>query len=39
MDDLKLNRHSEKGLALLVHTVCGFSDDIGMEFGIEKCAM
>ena len=39
MDDLKLNRHSEKGLALLVQTVRGLNDDIGMEFGIEKCAM
>ena len=23
----------------LVQTVCGFSEDIGIEFGIEKCAM
>ena len=23
----------------LVQTVCVFSEDIGMEFGIEKCAM
>ena len=22
----------------LVQTVCAFSEDIGMEFGIEKCA-
>ena len=23
----------------LVRTVCGFSEDLGMEFGIEKCAV
>ena len=23
----------------LVQTVCVFSEDVGMEFGIEKCAM
>ena len=39
MDDLKLYSQSEKGLDLLVQTVCVFSEDIGMEFGIEKCAM
>ena len=37
MDDLKLHSRSEKGLDSLVQTV--FSEDIGMEFGIEKCAM
>ena len=30
---------SEKGLDSLVQTVRVFSEDIGMEFGIEKCAM
>ena len=30
---------SEKGFDSLVQTVCVFSEDIGMEFGIEKCAM
>ena len=39
MDDLKLYCRSEKGLDSLVQTVCVFSEDIGMEFGIEKCAM
>ena len=29
---------SEKGLDSLVQTICVFSEDIGMEFGIEKCA-
>ena len=28
-----------KGLDSLVQTVCVFSEDIGMEFGREKCAM
>ena len=37
MDDLKLYSRSEKGLDSLVQTVCVFSEDIGMEFGIEKC--
>ena len=39
MDDLKLYSQSEKGLDSLIRTVCVFSADIGMEFGIEKCAM
>ena len=39
MDDLKLHCRSEKGLDSLVQTVCVFSEDIEMEFGIEKCAM
>ena len=38
MDDLKLDSRSEKGLDSLVHTVRAFSEDIGMEIGIEKCA-
>ena len=39
MDDLKLYSLSEKGLDSLILTVCVFSEDIGMEFGIEKCTM
>ena len=39
MDDLKLYSRSEKGLDSLVQTVHVFSEDIGMEFGIEKCPM
>ena len=39
MDDLKLYSQSEKRLDSLVQTVRVFSEDIGMEFGIEKCAM
>ena len=38
MDDLKLYAKSKKGLGSLVQTVTIFSDDIGMEFGIDKCA-
>ena len=37
MDDLKLYSRSEKGLGSLVQTVCVVSEDIGIEFGIEKC--
>ena len=39
MDDLKLYSRSEKGLDSLVQTVRVFSEDIGMEFGIEKYSM
>ena len=39
MDNLKLYSRSEKELHSLVQTVRIFSEDIGMEFGIEKCAM
>ena len=39
MDDLKLFSGSEKGLDSLVQTVRVFSEDIGMELDIEKCAM
>ena len=39
MDDLKLYSRSEKKSDSLVETVRAFSEDIGMEFGIEKCAM
>ena len=39
MDDLKLYSPSEKGLDSLVQTIRVSSEDVGMEFGIEKCAM
>ena len=39
MDDLKLHSRSEKGLDSLAQTIRAFSEDIGVEFGIEKCAM
>ena len=39
MEDLKLYSRSEKRLDSLVQTVCVFSEDIGMKFGTEKCAM
>ena len=39
MHDLKLYSRSEKGLDSLVQTVRVFSEHIGMEFGIEKCAI
>ena len=39
VDNLKLNCQSEKVLDSLVQTVRVFSKYIGMEFGIEKCAM
>ena len=38
MNDLNVYSRSEKGLDSLVQTVHVFSEDIGMEFGIEKCA-
>ena len=39
MDDLKLCSKSEKALNSLIQTVSIFSEDIGMQFGIDKCAM
>ena len=39
MDDLKLYSQNEEGLDSLVQTVRVFSEDIGMEFDTEKCAM
>ena len=39
MDDLKLYSRSEKRLDLLVHTILIFCKNVGMEFGIERCAM
>ena len=38
-DDIKLFAKNEKELETLIHTVRIYSQDIGMEFGIEKCAM
>ena len=38
MDDLKLFAKNEKDIDSLVQTVRIFSDDIGMKFGLEKCA-
>ena len=39
MDGLKLYSRSEKGLNSLVQTVRVFSEDIGIDFTIEKCSM
>ena len=39
MDDIKLFAKNEKELETLIHVVRIYSQDIGMEFGIEKCAM
>ena len=39
MDDIKLFIKNEKELETLIHKVRIYSQDIGMEFGIEKCAM
>jgi len=38
MDDLKLIAKSEEELQKEIQTVKIFSDDIHMEFGLEKCA-
>ena len=38
MDDLKLYSEEEKGLEKLIEVVHAFSKDIGMEFGLDKCA-
>ena len=39
MDDLKLFPKSERTLNSLIQTIRIFSEDIGMQFWIEKCAM
>ena len=39
MDDIKPLVKNEKEQENLIHTVRIYSRDIGMEFGIEKCAM
>ena len=39
MGDLRLYSRNEKGLDSLVLTVLVFTEDIGMKFDIEKCAM
>ena len=38
MDDIKLFTKNEKELKTLIQTVRIYSQDIGMEHGIEKCA-
>ena len=38
MDDLKLYAQNDGELEGLLKTVKAFSDDIGMEFGLDKCA-
>ena len=39
MDDIKLFAKNEKELETLIHAVRVYSQGIGMEFGMEKCAM
>ena len=39
MDDIKLFAKNGKELETLIYTIRIYSQEIGMEFGIEKCAM
>ena len=39
MDDIKLFAKNEKERETLIHTIRIYSQDIGMEFGIEKCVL
>ena len=39
IDNIKLFSKNEKELETLINAVRIYSQDIGMEFGIEKCAM
>ena len=39
MDDIKLFAKNEKELETLIHIIRIYSQDIGMEFRIEKCAL
>ena len=36
---MKLYANNEKSFESLIQTVHVFSNDIGMEFGVEKCAV
>jgi hypothetical protein len=38
MDDLKLYGKSQNDMETLIHTVRIYSNDIGMQFGLDKCA-
>ena len=38
MDDLKLYAKDDSELEEFLRIVRGFSDDIGVEFGLSKCA-
>ena len=38
-NNIKLFTKNEKELETLIHAVRIYNQDIGMEFGIEKCAM
>ena len=39
MNGIKLFSKNEKELEILIHAVEIYSQDIGMEFGIEKCTL
>ena len=39
IDDIKLFAKNEKELETLIQTIRIYNQDIGMEFGIEKCVM
>ena len=39
MNNIKLFAKNEKELEILIHVVTIYSQDIGMEYSIEKCAM
>ena len=39
IDNIKLFAKNEKELEILIQTVRPYSQDTGMEFDIEKCAM
>ena len=39
MDNFKLHSRTEKGFNSWIQTIRVFSEDVGMEFCIEKCAM
>ena len=39
MDDIKVFAKNEKELETLIHAVRIYTQDIGLEFGIEKCAL
>ena len=39
INDIKISAKNEKELESMIQTIRLYSQNIGMEFGIEKCAM
>ncbi len=38
LDDIKVYTKTDEGMKSMINTLQTFSTDIGMEFGLDKCA-